>query len=170
MTTSTEAINEITSRKYAAGFVTDIEQELVPPGLDESVVRLISAKKDEPEWMLDYRLKAFRHWLTLEEPEWAHVDYPKIDFQAISYHAAPKEKPKLESLDEVDPELLRTYEKLGIPLHEQKLLANVAVDANHRRLTRREMQIRRAILYAEHQQLRYIHTRPLVSLRPPHRL
>ena len=130
MTTSTDAtITELTSRKYAAGFVTDIDQDLVPPGLDEGVVRLISAMKDEPEWMLDYRLKAFRHWQTLEEPAWAHVEYPKIDFQAISYYAAPKEKPKLKSLDEVDPELLRTYEKLGIPLHEQKLLANVAVDA-----------------------------------------
>ena len=129
MTTSTDAIAELTSRKYAAGFVTDIDQELVPPGLSEDVVRLISSKKEEPQWLLDYRLKAYRHWLTLEEPEWAHVDYPKIDFQAISYYAAPKEKPKLESLDEVDPELLRTYEKLGIPLHEQKLLANVAVDA-----------------------------------------
>ena len=130
MTTSTDAtITELTSRKYAAGFVTDIDQDLVPPGLDEGVVRLISAMKDEPEWMLDYRLKAFRHWQTLEEPAWAHVEYPEIDFQAISYYAAPKEKPKLKSLDEVDPELLRTYEKLGIPLHEQKLLANVAVDA-----------------------------------------
>ena len=129
MTTSPDPIAELTTRKYAAGFVTDIDQELVPPGLSEDVVRLISAKKEEPEWLLDYRLKAFAHWLSLEEPSWAHVDYPKIDFQAISYYAAPKEKPKLESLDEVDPELLRTYEKLGIPLHEQKLLANVAVDA-----------------------------------------
>jgi Fe-S cluster assembly protein SufB len=129
MTTSTDAITELTSRKYAAGFVTEIEQELVPPGLSEDVVRLISAKKDEPEWLLDYRLKAYRHWLTLDEPDWAHVDYPKIDFQAIIYYAAPKVTPKLESLDDVDPELLRTYEKLGIPLHEQKLLANVAVDA-----------------------------------------
>jgi len=129
MTTSTEAIAEFTNRNYAAGFVTDIEQEIIPPGLSEDVVRLISAKKNEPEWMLEYRLKAYRHWLTLEEPVWAHVAYPPIDFDAISYYAAPKEKPKLESLDEVDPEILRTYEKLGIPLHEQKLLANVAVDA-----------------------------------------
>jgi Fe-S cluster assembly protein SufB len=128
MTTSTDVISELTTRKYAAGFVTDIEQELVPPGLSEDVVRLISAKKEEPEWLLDYRLKAYRHWLTLDEPEWAHVAYPKIDFQAISYYAAPKDKPKLDSLDDVDPELLRTYEKLGIPLYEQKLLANVAVD------------------------------------------
>ena len=129
MTTSTDAIAELANRKYAAGFITDIDQELVPPGLDENVVRLISAKKEEPQWMLDYRLKAFEHWLSLEEPEWAHLNYEKVDFQAISYHAEPKEKPKLESLDEVDPELLKTYEKLGIPLHEQKLLANVAVDA-----------------------------------------
>jgi Fe-S cluster assembly protein SufB len=129
MTTSADTIAEIANRKYSAGFVTDIDQEIVPPGLDEDVVRMISAKKDEPQWMLDYRLKAFRHWLTLEVPEWAHVTYPPIDFQSISYYAAPKERPKLDSLDEVDPELLRTYEKLGIPLHEQKLLANVAVDA-----------------------------------------
>ena len=129
MSTNVETIEQLASRKYSAGFVTDVEQELAPAGLNEDIVRLISSKKDEPQWMLDYRLKAFEYWLTLEEPTWAHVDYPPIDFQAIHYWAAPKKKPELASLDEVDPELLRTYEKLGIPLHEQKMLAGVAVDA-----------------------------------------
>ena len=119
MTTSNDTITELTNRKYAAGFVTDIDQELVPPGLSEDVVRLISSKKDEPEWLLAYRLKAFRHWQTLEEPTWAHVQYPPIDFQKISYYAAPKERPKLDSLDDVDPELLRTYATRGSPLHER---------------------------------------------------
>ncbi len=115
---------------YKYGFITDIEQETVPPGLNEAVVRLISAKKQEPEWLLNWRLEAFRHWLTLATPEWARVHYPPIDYQAISYYSAPKQKgegPK--SLDEIDPELRRTYEKLGIPLAEQEILAGVAVDA-----------------------------------------
>ncbi|GAB5548945.1 MAG: Fe-S cluster assembly protein SufB [Sandaracinaceae bacterium] len=127
--TSTEQIDQILDRKYEAGFVTDIEQEFAPPGLNEDTIRLISAKKEEPEWLLAWRLKAFAHWKRMKEPTWAKVDYPQIDYQSISYYAAPKQKPKLESLDEVDPKLLETYAKLGIPLHEQKMLAGVAVDA-----------------------------------------
>ncbi len=118
------------SREYQAGFVTDIESDTLPPGLNEDVIRHISAKKDEPEWLLEWRLEAFRHWQTMSEPRWAAVDYPPIDYQAISYYSAPKSKedgPK--SLDEVDPKLLETYEKLGIPLREQEMLAGVAVDA-----------------------------------------
>ncbi|MBS1958958.1 MAG: Fe-S cluster assembly protein SufB [Bdellovibrionales bacterium] len=111
------------------GFVTDIEEDRLPPGLDENTVKFISERKSEPQWMLDFRLKAFATWKKMREPEWAHVDYPKIDFQAITYYSAPKQKPKLDSLDQVDPKLLETYEKLGIPLHEQKRLAGVAVDA-----------------------------------------
>ncbi len=111
------------------GFVTDIEEDRLPPGLSEDTVRFISAKKEEPEFMLEYRLKAFRIWQKMKEPKWADVTYPEIDFQSISYYSAPKQKKKLNSLDEVDPKLLETYEKLGIPLHEQKMLAGVAVDA-----------------------------------------
>jgi Fe-S cluster assembly protein SufB len=125
-----EELDQALSRKYDAGFVSDIESETFPIGLDEGVIRRISAMKDEPEWMLEWRLRAYRNWLTMEEPDWAHVDYPKIDFQAISYYSAPKSMAdKPQSLDEVDPELLRTYEKLGIPLYEQEMLAGVAVDA-----------------------------------------
>jgi Fe-S cluster assembly protein SufB len=124
------AIEELANREYQFGFVTDIEQETIPPGLNEEVIRLISAKKQEPEWMLDWRLKAYRHWLTMEEPSWSNVSYTKINYQAISYYAAPKPQGDgPASLDEVDPEILRTYEKLGIPLAEQKQLAGVAVDA-----------------------------------------
>ena len=116
-------------RNYSAGFVTDLESETLPPGLDEDVIRAISARKNEPEWLLNFRLKAYRRWLKMEEPEWAHVKYPKIDYQSISYYSAPKSmKDRPKSLDEVDPKLLETYEKLGIPLHEQKALAGVAVD------------------------------------------
>jgi Fe-S cluster assembly protein SufB len=126
-------LEKLTSREYQYGFVTDIEQEYIPKGLSEETVRLISAKKNEPEWLLEWRLKAYRRFMELftegHEPTWAQVTYPKIDYQAMYYYAAPKAKPKLESLDEVDPELLRTYEKLGIPLLEQKKLAGVAVDA-----------------------------------------
>lgn len=122
-------IDDAVSQDYKYGFVTDIEQEKLPPGLDEGVVRFISEKKNEPDWLLAYRLKAFSHWKTLTEPQWALVHYPDIDFQSISYYAAPKSKKKLDSLDEVDPEILETYNKLGIPLDEQKMLANVAVDA-----------------------------------------
>ena len=115
---------ELIGKEYTAGFVTDIDTETLPPGLSESVVREISRIKAEPEWLTKWRLDAFRRWEKMAEPTWAHVNFPPIDYQAISYFAAPKgDKPK--SLDEVDPELLRTYEKLGIPLHEQKLLAGV---------------------------------------------
>ncbi len=125
-----EQIEQALERKYDAGFYSEIESETFESGLDESVIRRISAMKDEPEWMLEWRLKAYHSWLEMEEPDWAHVDYPKIDYQAISYYSAPKSmKDKPKSLDEVDPELLRTYEKLGIPLHEQEMLAGVAVDA-----------------------------------------
>ncbi|QCZ92966.1 Fe-S cluster assembly protein SufB [Salinimonas iocasae] len=125
-----EQIEQALSRKYDAGFYSEIESETFENGLDESVIRRISAMKNEPEWMLEWRLKAYHAWLKMDEPEWAHVDYPKIDFQEISYYSAPKSmKDKPQSLDEVDPELLRTYEKLGIPLHEQEMLAGVAVDA-----------------------------------------
>ncbi|WP_217516949.1 Fe-S cluster assembly protein SufB [Vibrio metschnikovii] len=125
----TEQIHEALSRKYEAGFVSDIESETFATGLDESVIRRISAMKNEPEWMLEWRLKAYHNWLAMEEPEWAHVHYPKMDYQSISYYSAPKSmKDKPKSLDEVDPELLRVYEKLGIPLYEQEMLAGVAVD------------------------------------------
>ncbi len=127
MSTPIDMIESLVSKEYKWGFVTDIEQDIVPRGLNEDVIRLISAKKEEPEWLLEWRLKAYRHWLTMKEPTWHNVHYPPIDYQNISYYAAPKEK--LQSLDEVDPELLRTFEKLGIPLGEQKQLAGVAVDA-----------------------------------------
>ena len=120
----------LTNREYKYGFVTDIESDIIPKGLSEDTVRLISSKKNEPEWMLEFRLKAFRNWLKMTEPDyWANFKYPRIDFQDISYYAAPRQKPKKTSMDEVDPELVKTFEKLGIPLSEQKLLANVAVDA-----------------------------------------
>ncbi len=126
---STRTIQDLTQQDYKYGFVTDIEAETVPRGLSEDIVRAISLKKNEPEFMLEWRLKAFRHWLTMQEPTWANVRYPKIDYQNIIYYSAPKVKKQLGSLDEVDPELLKTYEKLGIPLGEQKMLAGVAVDA-----------------------------------------
>ncbi|NNM82543.1 MAG: Fe-S cluster assembly protein SufB, partial [Burkholderiales bacterium] len=113
---------------YKHGFVTDIETEVVPKGLSEDVIRLISAKKGEPEWLLEFRLSSYRHWLTMEDPSWAHVSHPPIDFQEIIYFAQPKPKKELASLDEVDPELKRTFDKLGVPLHEQKIMAGVAVD------------------------------------------
>jgi len=120
----------LTNREYKYGFVTDIESDIIPKGLSEDTVRLISSKKNEPEWLLEFRLKAFRQWLKMEQPKhWPNFAYPEIDFQGISYYAAPKQKPKKASMDEVDPELIKTFEKLGIPLSEQKLLANVAVDA-----------------------------------------
>ena len=127
MAPSDTLIEEYANREYQYGFVTDVEQETLPPGLSEDVVREISERKGEPEWMLQWRLKAYRHWLSLTEPDWVNVHYPPVDYQAISYFAAPKQRP--ESLDEVDPEILRTYDKLGIPLEEQKVLAGVAVDA-----------------------------------------
>ena len=122
-------IEALANREYKYGFVTDIESEVVPRGLSEDIVRVISAKKNEPEWMLEWRLKAYRHWLQMAEPEWANVRYPKIDYQDIIYYSAPKPREQKASLDEVDPELLDTFEKLGIPLTEQKMLAGVAVDA-----------------------------------------
>ncbi len=124
-----EIIDDLGNQDYKYGFTTDIDTEIIEKGLNEDVVRLISAKKEEPEWMTERRLEAYRHWLTLEHPEWAHLDIPAIDFQAISYYAAPKQVKKLESMDEVDPELKRTFDKLGIPLEEQMALAGVAVDA-----------------------------------------
>ncbi len=128
--TSARTIRELTDKDYKYGFVTDIESDTIPPGLNEEIVRLISAKKGEPEFMLKWRLKAYRHWLTMKEPTWANVHYPAIDYQKISYYAAPRSKTDgPRSLEEVDPELLKTYEKLGIPLQEQKALAGVAVDA-----------------------------------------
>jgi len=130
MQTETSTIEQFATQEYQFGFITDVEQETFPPGLNEEVIARLSAKKEEPEWMLEWRLKAFRHWLTMTEPTWANVRYTPIDYQSISYYAGPKPKgsgPK--SLDEVDPEILKTYEKLGIPLHERAILAGVAVDA-----------------------------------------
>jgi Fe-S cluster assembly protein SufB len=125
---SDEILDEITASEYKYGFTTDIESDKVPPGLNEDVIRLISAKKNEPEWMLEWRLDAFRTWSEMIEPEWPNVTYEKPDFQAISYYSAPKQKKTLDSLDEVDPELLKTFEKLGISLDEQKRLTGVAMD------------------------------------------
>src|SRR5262245_21492468 len=129
MTTATDTIQELANREYKYGFVTDVETDTVPPGLNEDVIRLISAKKQEPDWLLEWRLKAYRHWLTMKEPKWAHVHYPQVNFQEIAYYSAPRPKKKLNSLDEVDPELRKTFEKLGISLDEQKRLTGVAVDA-----------------------------------------
>jgi len=129
MSTSNETIEQLAGREYKYGFYTDIEHEVVPRGLSEDIVRLISAKKEEPAWLLEWRLQAYRTWLTMKEPAWANVKYRPIDYQNIIYYAAPKKKPALQSLDEVDPEIRRTFEKLGIPLEEQKLLSGVAVDA-----------------------------------------
>ncbi len=128
-TKQVEVNDVIANREYKYGFVTDIETETIPKGLDEEVVRTISKKRNEPAFMLDFRLKAFKVWQKMKHPEWAHVDYPPIDFQSITYYSAPKQEKKLESMDDVDPKLKETYEKLGIPLSEQKRLANVAVDA-----------------------------------------
>ncbi len=127
--TEVSTIEELTNKEYKFGFVTDIEAESLPVGLNEDTIKKISAIKGEPEFMLEWRLKAYRHWLTLTEPHWANVKYPKINYQAISYYSAPKKKPQLNSLDELDPELRKTFEKLGISLDEQKRLSGVAVDA-----------------------------------------
>jgi len=133
MSTSVDTIRDLAQQDYKWGFVTDIEHEQVPKGLNEDIIRIISAKKLEPAFMLEWRLKAFRHWMSLEqaqaEPKWANIKYSPINYQDIVYYSAPKQKPGLKSLDELDPEILRTYEKLGIPLAEQKMLAGVAVDA-----------------------------------------
>jgi Fe-S cluster assembly protein SufB len=122
-------VKEFIDKPYESGFRTDVEVDQFPPGLNEDVIRGISAKKDEPEWMLEFRLKAYRHWKEMAEPNWQNFDHETPDFDAISYYSAPKNKPKKDSLDEVDPKILETYEKLGIPLEEQKMLQNVAVDA-----------------------------------------
>lgn len=130
MQAAQQQIEQLRQTGYTAGFITAIESDTVPPGLDEDVIRFISQKKNEPAYMLEWRLQAYRKWLSMQEPQWAHLHYPKIDYQAISYFSAPKSvKDAPKSLDEVDPELLRTYEKLGIPLQEQKMLAGIAVDA-----------------------------------------
>jgi len=126
---STEYLESLSNREYEHGFVTDIEMDIFPTGLNEDIIRQLSAKKNEPEWLLEFRLKAYQSFLKMEMPSWQNFDMPEIDFQALSYYAAPKKKPQLNSLDEVDPELLATFEKLGIPLNEQKALAGVAVDA-----------------------------------------
>jgi len=129
MSTSTDKIQELVDKAYAYGFVTEIDADTFPKGLNEEIVRMISAKKGEPAWLLEWRLKAYRHWLTMEEPHWQNVHYPPIDYQAIRYYSAPKVKVNPNSLDEIDPELRRTYEKLGISLQEQERLSGVAVDA-----------------------------------------
>src|SRR5210317_1069936 len=126
--TENELAKDLENQEYKFGFTTDIESDKAPKGLNEDIIRFISAKKNEPEWMLDYRLKAFRIWQKMIEPEWAHLKYPKPDFQNIHYYSAPKPKKQLDSLDEVDPEMLATFEKLGISLDEQKRLTGVAVD------------------------------------------
>ena len=130
MSTETSAIETLANREYKYGFVTEIEADSAPPGLSEDIIRLISAKKHEPEWLLEWRLRAFRRWLTMKEPTWANVHYAPIDYQSITYYSAPKSnQARPKSLEEIDPEILRTYEKLGIPLRERELLAGVAVDA-----------------------------------------
>lgn len=129
MANDQQVLDDVVQSEYKYGFESNIEQDLLPKGLSEDVVRFISARKEEPEWMLEWRLKAYRYWLTMKEPVWPNVHYPRIDFQDIIYYAAPKKKVELNSLDEVDPELLATFAKLGIPLEEQKLLSGVAVDA-----------------------------------------
>ncbi len=129
-----EQVRRIDVEQYKYGFVTEVESEKPPKGLSEDIVRYISAKKNEPEWMLEWRLDAYRRWLTMREPEWARVNYPQIDYQDLYYYSAPKKKPELSSLDEVDPEILKTYEKLGIPLREQELLAGVVRPEGERKI------------------------------------
>src|ERR1044071_3353107 len=124
-----QILDEVTQRDYKWGFVSDIESDTAPKGLNEDIIRFISAKKNEPEWMLAFRLKAYRHWLKMKEPKWPNVHYPPINFQDIIYYSAPKRKPELSSIDELDPEIKATFDKLGISLEEQKRLAGVAVDA-----------------------------------------
>ncbi|MDG1695616.1 MAG: Fe-S cluster assembly protein SufB [Ilumatobacter sp.] len=129
MSDSTQTIEELAESDYEFGFSTDLDTDIAPPGLDESIVRLISSKKDEPEWLLEWRLKAYEAWRAMEEPNWAKLEIAPIDYEAISYWAAPKQKPVLDSMDDVDPDIRDMFDKLGIPLHEQKMLSNVAVDA-----------------------------------------
>lgn len=126
---SNEILNDVTTNDYKYGFVTDIETDIIPTGLNEDIIRHISEKKKEPEWLLEFRLKAYAYWKTLEMPHWAHLNIPGIDYQAISYYAAPKTKEAPKSLDEVDPELRKTFDKLGISLEEQMKLSGIAVDA-----------------------------------------
>ena len=123
-----ELLEKVTSTEYKYGFTTDIESDTIPKGLSEDVVRIISAKKNEPEWMLEYRLKAYKSWLGMEEPDWANINYAKPNYQDVIYYSAPKQKPVLDSLDDLDPEMKKTFDKLGISIDEQKKLANVAVD------------------------------------------
>ena len=129
MSKNQQIIDSAIKQEYKYGFITDIDQDTIAPGLSDDVIKFISSKKNEPSWLLDWRLKAYHRWLKMEEPDWSKLNYSKIDFQSISYYSAPKKQKKLKSLDEVDPELLKTYNKLGIPLEEQKMLSNVAVDA-----------------------------------------
>src|SRR5919106_4584631 len=129
MSTSTETIEELATREYKYGFVTEVETETIPKGLNEDVVRMISQKKGEPEWLLEWRLKAYRVWLSMKEPTWQNVKYDPINYQDIVYYSAPKKKKTLNSLDEVDPGVKATFDKLGIPIEEQQLFAGVAVDA-----------------------------------------
>jgi Fe-S cluster assembly protein SufB len=129
MSEDLKILDEVTNSDYKWGFVSNIESDNAPKGLNEDIVRFISLKKSEPEWLLQWRLKAFRHWLTMTEPKWPNVSYPEIDFQDIIYYSAPKKKPTLNSLDELDPEIKATFDKLGISLIEQQRLAGVAVDA-----------------------------------------
>ncbi len=129
MSISEKSIEDLTNKEYKYGFTTDIEADTASKGLSEDIVRFISQKKDEPEWMLEWRLQAYRIWLKMKEPTWANIKYGPINYQDIIYYSAPKKKPNLKSLDEVDPEIRATFEKLGIPLEEQKLLTGVAVDA-----------------------------------------
>ena len=129
MSEDLKIIDDVTQSEYKYGFVSDFESDNAPKGLSEDIVRFISKKKNEPEWLLEWRLKAYRHWLTMTEPTWPNVHYPKIDFQDIIYYSAPKQKITLNSLDELDPEIKKTFDKLGISLEEQKRLAGVAVDA-----------------------------------------
>ena len=128
MERSQDILEKRVEQDYQYGFITDIEQDILPPGLNEEVIRHISDKKNEPEWLLEWRLNAYHVWQKMSEPTWANIKYPNIDFQKIIYYAAPKKKKELKNLDEVDPQLLETYNKLGIPLEEQKMLAGVAVD------------------------------------------
>ena len=129
MATSTETIEQLAAREYKYGFETDVETDAFPAGLNEDIIRRLSAKKDEPEWLLEFRLKAYRAWVEMKEPHWHNLKISPVDYQALSYYSAPKPKKQLGSMDEVDPEVRKTFEKLGIPLEEQKLLAGVAVDA-----------------------------------------
>ena len=129
------SIEILANKEYKYGFVTDIESDMIPRGLSEDTIRLIVEKKNEPDWMLEFRLRAYRHWLTMTEPRhWPNITFPPFDYQDLIYYSAPKQKPTKQSLDEVDPELLRTFEKLGIPLNEQKQLAGVAVRSEERRV------------------------------------